>query len=111
MCSTTSWIAASALTCSAGRGTVAALEDLVVQMAQAIRPSGIRLESGVPEILSVFGEEIFINVGSGNGVQRGYRFAVYPGRERDGAPGRKATRQGGERQRTEVTTGKGDTKR
>ena len=34
------------------------------------------------EILSVYGDEIFINLGSENAVHRGYRFEVYPGPER-----------------------------
>ena len=65
-----------------GQATVAAMDDIMQQLAHLVRPQGIQVSSGMAQILSAFGPELFINVGSENGVQRGYRFAVYPGRER-----------------------------
>lgn len=65
-----------------GQATVIAMDATIQQLAQLVRPQGIQVSSGAAEILSVFGDELFINVGSENGVQAGYRFAVYPGTER-----------------------------
>ncbi len=61
-----------------GQATVEAMEDLVEQSVPLVRPTGIRIGSATPEVLSVSGEEMFINMGSENGVHRGYRFAVFP---------------------------------
>lgn len=69
-----------------GQATTMAMDELVQKASQLVRPQGLQVTSGAAEILSVFGDEIFINVGSENGVHKGYRFAVYPSRERaDGA--------------------------
>jgi hypothetical protein len=65
-----------------GQATLTAMDALIQQLAQLVRPQGIQVTSGAAQILSVFGEEVFINIGSENGVQRGYRFNVYPGSER-----------------------------
>ena len=61
-----------------GQATVEAMEDLVEQSVPLVRPTGIRIGSATPEVLSVSGEEMFINLGSENGVHQGYRFAVFP---------------------------------
>jgi hypothetical protein len=68
-----------------GQATMTVMDDLMQQMAHLVRPQGIQVSSGMAQILSVFGPELFINVGSENGLQKGYRFAVYPGRERAAA--------------------------
>ena len=64
-----------------GQATIIAMDEIIQQLTQLVRPQGIRVSSGTPQILSVFGDEVFINVGSENGVHKGYRFAVYPSRE------------------------------
>ena len=65
-----------------GEATVRALAEVADKLSELIRPGNIRLGSDPAEILSVFEEEIFINLGSENAVHRGYRFEVYPGPER-----------------------------
>ena len=73
-----------------GQATVEAMEDLVEKSVPLVRPTGIRIGSATPEILSVSGEEMFINMGSENGVHRGYRFSVLPAAGRnDLDPGRR----------------------
>ncbi len=73
-----------------GQATVEAMEDLVEKSVPLVRPTGIRIGSATPEILSVSGEEMFINMGSENGVHQGYRFAVFPAAGRiDLDPGRR----------------------
>ncbi|MCY3762353.1 MAG: hypothetical protein OXH50_13965 [Gemmatimonadetes bacterium] len=65
-----------------GEATVQALVDIADKLSELILPGNIRLGSEPAEILSVYGEEIFINLGSENDVHRGYRFEVFPGPER-----------------------------
>lgn len=67
-----------------GQTTLKVIEEVIQKLASLLQPRGIQVSSGNPEILSVFGDEIYINVGSENGVHRGYRFAVYPGEKRQG---------------------------
>lgn len=67
-----------------GKATLKAMEEVGQKLAGLLQPRGLQLSAGRPEILSVFGDEIYINVGSENGVHRGYRFAVYPGEKRTG---------------------------
>ena len=65
-----------------GQATVMAMDEVIQEVARLIRPKAIQVATGAPEILSVFGAEVFINVGSENGVHEGYRFAVYPAMDR-----------------------------
>ena len=65
-----------------GEATVRAIVEIADKLSELIRPGNIRLGSDPAEILSVFGDEIFINLGSENAVHRGYRFEVFPGPER-----------------------------
>ena len=60
-----------------GQATVQSMEDLLQKAAQLVRP-GVRIDSGPAQILSVSGSEIYINIGSENGVHPGYRFSVSP---------------------------------
>lgn len=62
-----------------GQATVSAMDKLIQQLTQLVRPQGIQVSAGMAQILSAFGQELFINIGSENGVHKGYRFAVYPG--------------------------------
>ena len=66
-----------------GQATVQSMEELLQKAAPLLRP-GVRIESGAAEVLSVSGAEIFISVGSENGVHPGYRFAVFPAAGRHG---------------------------
>ena len=65
-----------------GEATFRALVEVADKLSELILPGNIRLGSEPAEILSVYGDEIFINLGSENAVHRGYRFEVYPGPER-----------------------------
>ena len=65
-----------------GEATLLAIVDIADKLSELILPGNIRLGSDPAEILSVYGEEIFINLGSENAVHRGYRFEVFPGPKR-----------------------------
>jgi len=65
-----------------GRAVMAVMDDVVEELVAELRPEGVELEGEAARVLSVYGEEIFINLGSENAVRRGYRFAVIPGPER-----------------------------
>ena len=65
-----------------GQATVEAMAALVDGLDLEIRPSGVNLDGTIARILSVQEEEIFINIGSKNGVHIGYRFRVLPARAR-----------------------------
>ena len=65
-----------------GQATLAVMDDLANQLVELLRPSGLKLGRQPAEILSVYGDEIFINLGSDNALRLGYRFAVFPGPER-----------------------------
>ncbi|MFH1568449.1 MAG: hypothetical protein ABIL09_10680 [Gemmatimonadota bacterium] len=61
-----------------GQAVVAAMDEVAVELTRSMRPGGLEVTGEPPQVLSVYGEEIFINLGSENGVHRGYRFAVLP---------------------------------
>ena len=65
-----------------GQATFEAMDDLVTKLGELVRPSGLKLGGQPAEILSIYEEEIFINIGSENRVRTGYRFEVYPGPRR-----------------------------
>lgn len=65
-----------------GEATQEAMVELINKLIEMVKPSGLRLEGELPQILSVYGDEIYINIGSENGLHSGYRFGVYPGVER-----------------------------
>ncbi|MBI2505377.1 MAG: hypothetical protein HYW07_19360 [Candidatus Latescibacteria bacterium] len=68
-----------------GEATQEAMGELVNKLIEMIKPSGLHLEGELAQILSVYGDEIYINVGSENGLHSGYRFGVYPAPERASA--------------------------
>ena len=70
------------LTTALGQATVEAFTSIVDGLDALISPSGVKIEGEGARILSVEGEEIFINLGSKNGLHQGYRFRVLPGRSR-----------------------------
>lgn len=59
-----------------GEATVLAMEVIVARIVELLRPQELVGLSEVPTVLSIFGEEIFINVGNDNGVKKGYRFRI-----------------------------------
>ena len=65
-----------------GQATMAAAEDVIGQLMALFRPSELRLDGRVPEIISVYGTDVFIDIGSESGVRAGNRFVVYPGLQR-----------------------------
>jgi hypothetical protein len=65
-----------------GEATQDAMGELVNKLIEMIKPSGLHLEGELAQILSVYGDEIYINIGSENGLHSGYRFGVYPAPER-----------------------------
>lgn len=68
-----------------GQATQEAMGELVNKLIEMVKPSGLHLEGELAQILSVYGDEIYINIGSENGLHSGYRFGVYPGVERASA--------------------------
>ncbi|MBM3279145.1 MAG: hypothetical protein FJY95_13835 [Candidatus Handelsmanbacteria bacterium] len=65
-----------------GEATRETMSELINRLIEMIKPSGLRLEGELAQILSVYGDEVYINIGSENGLHSGYRFGVYPGVER-----------------------------
>ncbi len=65
-----------------GQATQDAMGELINKMIEMVKPSGLHLDGDLAQILSVYGDEIYINIGSENGLHSGYRFGVYPGIER-----------------------------
>jgi hypothetical protein len=70
-----------------GKTTVEAIDDLVQKVAAVLKPGGIELVGVSPEIISVYGDDIYTNLGSEHGLRPRFRFAVYPGSDRAQAEG------------------------
>ena len=68
-----------------GQATKEAMGELINKLIEMIKPSGLHLDGELAQILSVYGDEIYINIGSENGLHSGYRFGVHPGVERASA--------------------------
>ena len=62
-----------------GKATLAALEEMISGMEALFEPEDLKLDGQMPEVLSVYGDDVHINIGSENGLRIGYRFAVFPG--------------------------------
>lgn len=62
-----------------GKATLAALEEMISGMEALFEPEDLKLDGQMPEVLSVYGDDVYINIGSENGLRIGYRFAVFPG--------------------------------
>ena len=59
------------------------MAELIGKLAGILKPRGITMpEGGHAEVLSVNGGEIFVNIGSENGVYVGQRFSIMPAPER-----------------------------
>lgn len=61
-----------------GQATVMVMGDLVGKLAHLVEPRALEASGDRSRVLSAFGEEIFIGLGSANGVHAGYRFTVRP---------------------------------
>ena len=70
-----------------GQATVTVMGDLIGKLSRLVEPRPLEISDDGATVLSAFGEEIFIGLGSANGVHPGYRFTVHPDParvERDG---------------------------
>jgi len=65
-----------------GGATVTAMDDLVQKIASALKPGGIEIQDVLPEIISVYGDDIYANLGSEHGLRPRFRFGVYPNADR-----------------------------
>ena len=65
-----------------GQATVEVMDELMPKLEELIKPSGLKLGNHPAEILSVYEEEIYINIGSENRLRLGFRFEIYPGPKR-----------------------------
>ena len=70
-----------------GRATVEAIDDLVQKIAAVFQPGGIEIAGISPEIISVYGDDIYCNLGSEHGLRPRFRFAVHPNADRVQADG------------------------
>ena len=65
-----------------GQATLEAVGELLQKLTGLVRPRALNMGGKVAEILSVYGDDVYINVGSENGLRAGYRFEVLPGAQR-----------------------------
>ncbi len=70
-----------------GQATVEAVGELVNKVAAAFEPEGLAFAGDAPEVIAVYREDIYANIGSTHGVRPRLRFFVYPGNERIEAEG------------------------
>lgn len=70
-----------------GQATVEAVAELVHKVAAAFDPQGLVLEGDAPEVIAVYSEDIYANIGSAHGARPRLRFLVYPNNERIEAEG------------------------
>lgn len=60
-----------------GAATVAAMDQLVTELVGTLQPRDLVLHGRDAQILSVYDDEVYINVGSEHGVRQGFRFVVH----------------------------------
>ena len=70
-----------------GQATVEAIGELVHKVAAVFEPEGLVFEGDAPEVIAVYSEDIYANIGSEHGIRPRLRFFVYPGNERIKAEG------------------------
>ena len=70
-----------------GGATLAAMDDQVQKIASMLKPGGIEIQDVSPEIISVYGDDIYANLGSEHGLRPRFRFGVYPNADRAEAEG------------------------
>ena len=65
-----------------GQATLETVSELLQKLTGLVRPRALNMGGKVAEVLSVYGGDVYINVGSENGLRAGYRFEVLPGTQR-----------------------------
>ncbi|MGY8823066.1 MAG: hypothetical protein ACKVJG_03885 [Candidatus Latescibacterota bacterium] len=71
-----------------GQATMLVMAEILSGLESLFQPDELNLDGSMAEVLSVYGDDIYINVGSENGLRAGYRFGVHPGiKRKDGASG------------------------
>jgi hypothetical protein len=61
-----------------GEATAAAVTEMAAKLVEELQPDSIDLgDDETAEIISVHGDEVFINLGTENGLHPGYRFDVF----------------------------------
>lgn len=65
-----------------GKATLETIDELLQKLTELVHPRQLKLGGQSPEILSAYGTDVYINLGSENGVRGGYRFQVLPGLQR-----------------------------
>ena len=70
-----------------GQATVEAIGELVHKVAAVFEPEGLVFEGDAPEVIAVYSEDLYANIGSAHGIRPRLRFFVYPGNERIKAEG------------------------
>ena len=65
-----------------GEATAAAVNEMAARLVEELQPESIDLaDDETAEIISVHGDEVFINLGTENGLHPGYRFDVFAAAE------------------------------
>ena len=70
-----------------GRATLEVIGELLGELDRLLRPRDLDLKGEIAKVLSVSGEEVYVDLGSENGLRAGYRFSVFPGPHRTRGPG------------------------
>ena len=70
-----------------GQATVEAIGELVHKVVAAFEPEDLVFGGDAPEVIAVYSEDIYANIGSAHGVRPRLRFFVYPSHERIKAEG------------------------
>lgn len=70
-----------------GQATIEAIGELVHKVAAAFEPEGLVFGGDAPEVIAVYSEDLYANIGSEHGIRPRLRFFVYPGNERIKAEG------------------------
>ena len=66
-----------------GQATVEAIGELVHKVVAAFEPEGLVFQGDAPEVIAVYSEDIYANIGSAHGVRPRLRFFVYPRQRAD----------------------------
>ena len=70
-----------------GQATIEAIGELVHKVVAGFEPEGLVFEGDAPEVIAVYSEDLYANIGSEHGIRPRLRFFVYPGNERIKAEG------------------------
>ena len=62
---------------SIGQATLAAADEVVRKLGEMLQPAGLGQDEAAGSVLSVHGEEVYIDLGSESGLRPGHRFAVF----------------------------------